>query len=166
MKIRVLVIDDSALMRAILSQVIGSANDMEVVGTAPDPLVARELIKQTNPDVITLDVEMPKMDGLEFLDRLMRLRPTPVVMISSLTERGSNTTLRALELGAVDFVSKPRLTRAADLASMPRKSATRFAWPTARATGCPPPRFRSSRRASDRRRASRRRSTAAPVSTG
>lgn len=115
MKIRVLVIDDSALMRAILSQVIGSASDMEVVGTAPDPLVARELIKQTNPDVITLDVEMPRMDGLEFLDRLMRLRPTPVVMISSLTERGSNTTLRALELGAVDFVSKPRLDQGSGL---------------------------------------------------
>ena len=109
MKIKVLVIDDSALMRAMLTEVINSAADMEVVGAAPDPLVAREMIKQNNPDVITLDVEMPKMDGLEFLERLMRLRPTPVVMISTLTERGSNTTLRALELGAVDFVSKPRV---------------------------------------------------------
>lgn len=109
MKTRVLVIDDSALMRAILTEVINSAPDLEVVGAAPDPLIARELIKQRNPDVLTLDVEMPKMDGLEFLERLMRLRPTPVVMISTLTERGSSTTLRALELGAVDFVSKPRV---------------------------------------------------------
>ena len=109
MKIKVLVVDDSALMRAILTEVINSAADMEVVGAAPDPLIAREMIKQNNPDVITLDIEMPKMDGLEFLERLMRLRPTPVVMISALTERGSNATLRALELGAVDFVSKPRV---------------------------------------------------------
>jgi two-component system chemotaxis response regulator CheB len=96
-------------MRAMLTEVINSAADMEVVGVAPDPLVAREMIKQKNPDVITLDVEMPKMDGLEFLERLMRLRPTPVVMISTLTERGSNAALRALELGAVDVVSKPRV---------------------------------------------------------
>jgi two-component system chemotaxis response regulator CheB len=83
---------------------------MEVVGVAPDPLVARDLIKQTHPDVLTLDVEMPKMDGLDFLERLMRLRPMPVVMVSSLTERGSEITLRALELGAVDFVTKPKLS--------------------------------------------------------
>ncbi|HXA48454.1 MAG TPA: chemotaxis response regulator protein-glutamate methylesterase, partial [Burkholderiaceae bacterium] len=83
---------------------------MEVVGVAPDPLVARDLIKQTNPDVLTLDVEMPKMDGLDFLEKLMRLRPMPVVMVSSLTERGSEITLRALELGAVDFVTKPKLS--------------------------------------------------------
>jgi two-component system chemotaxis response regulator CheB len=83
---------------------------MEVVGVAPDPLVARELIKQTNPDVLTLDVEMPKMDGLDFLEKLMRLRPMPVLMVSSLTERGSEITLRALELGAVDFVTKPKIS--------------------------------------------------------
>jgi two-component system chemotaxis response regulator CheB len=81
-----------------------------VAGVAPDPIVARELIKQTNPDVLTLDVEMPRMDGLDFLERLMRLRPMPVVMVSSLTERGSEITLRALELGAVDFVTKPKLS--------------------------------------------------------
>src|SRR3546814_2079652 len=82
---------------------------MEVVAVAPDPLIARELIKEHNPDVLTLDVEMPRMDGLDFLERLMRLRPMPVVMVSSLTERNSEVTLRALELGAVDFVTKPKL---------------------------------------------------------
>jgi two-component system chemotaxis response regulator CheB len=82
---------------------------MEVVGSAPDPIAAREMIKALNPDVLTLDVEMPKMDGLDFLERLMRLRPMPVVMVSTLTERGSETTLRALELGAVDFVAKPKV---------------------------------------------------------
>ena len=106
MSIRVLVIDDSALMRAILVEVINSAADMEVVGAAPDPLVAREMIKRTEPDVITLDVEMPKMKGLQSLDRLMRLSPTPVVMISSLAGRGSTTALRALELGTVNVVAK------------------------------------------------------------
>ncbi|OAI68280.1 chemotaxis protein, partial [Ralstonia solanacearum] len=108
-KIQVLCIDDSALIRSILKEIINAQPDMEVVGTAPDPIIARDLIKQTNPDVLTLDVEMPKMDGLDFLEKLMRLRPTPVVMISSLTERGSEATLRALELGAVDFVAKPKL---------------------------------------------------------
>lgn len=110
MKIKVLVIDDSALIRSILTEIINSQTDMEVVGVAPNPLVARDLIKQTNPDVLTLDVEMPKMDGLEFLEKLMRLRPTPVVMISSLTEKSSEITMRALELGAVDFVTKPKLS--------------------------------------------------------
>ncbi|HLU79975.1 MAG TPA: chemotaxis response regulator protein-glutamate methylesterase [Burkholderiaceae bacterium] len=108
-KIRVLCVDDSALVRSLMTEIINSQPDMEVVATAPDPLVARELIKQHNPDVLTLDVEMPRMDGLDFLDRLMRLRPMPVVMVSSLTERGSEVTLRALELGAVDFVTKPKL---------------------------------------------------------
>ncbi|MEI2417587.1 chemotaxis response regulator protein-glutamate methylesterase [Orrella sp. JC864] len=108
-KIRVLCVDDSALVRGLMSEIINSQPDMEVVATAPDPLVARELIKQHNPDVLTLDVEMPRMDGLDFLERLMRLRPMPVLMVSSLTERGSEITLRALELGAVDFVTKPRL---------------------------------------------------------
>ncbi len=110
MKIKVLIVDDSALIRSVMSEIIGTQPDMEVVGVAPDPLVARELIKQTNPDVLTLDVEMPKMDGLDFLEKLMRLRPMPVVMVSSLTERGSEITLRALELGAVDFVTKPKLS--------------------------------------------------------
>jgi two-component system chemotaxis response regulator CheB len=106
---RVVVIDDSALIRRILTEIINSEPDMEVVAAAPDPLVAREQIRALNPDVITLDVEMPKMDGLAFLEKLMRLKPTPVVMVSTLTERGSETTLRALELGAVDFVSKPKI---------------------------------------------------------
>jgi two-component system chemotaxis response regulator CheB len=109
MKIRVLVIDDSALMRGLLTEMINSAPDVEVVGAAPDAVIAREMIKALNPDVLTLDVHMPKMDGLEFLDRLMRLRPMPVVMVSSFTGTGSETTLKALELGAVDFIGKPRV---------------------------------------------------------
>ncbi len=96
MKIRVLVIDDSALMRGLLTEMINSAPDVEVVGAAPDAVIAREMIKALNPDVLTLDVHMPKMDGLEFLDRLMRLRPMPVVMVSSFTGAGSETTLKAL----------------------------------------------------------------------
>jgi two-component system chemotaxis response regulator CheB len=109
MTIKVLIVDDSALIRSVMTEIIQSQSDMEVVGVAPDPLVARELIKQINPDVLTLDVEMPRMDGLDFLEKLMRLRPMPVVMVSSLAERGSEITLRALELGAVDYVTKPKL---------------------------------------------------------
>jgi len=109
MSIKVLIIDDSALIRSLLTEIINKQPDMEVVGTAPDPLVAREKIKALNPDVLTLDVEMPKMDGLDFLERLMRLRPMPVVMVSSLTERSSAITLQALELGAFDFVTKPKI---------------------------------------------------------
>jgi two-component system chemotaxis response regulator CheB len=108
-KIRVLCVDDSALVRGLMTEILNGQPDIEVVAVAPDPLVARELIKRHNPDVLTLDVEMPRMDGLDFLERLMRLRPMPVVMVSSLTERNSDVTLRALELGAVDFVTKPRL---------------------------------------------------------
>jgi two-component system chemotaxis response regulator CheB len=108
-RIRVLIIDDSALIRSLLTEIIGSQADMEVVGAAPDPLVAREMIRALNPDVLTLDVEMPRMDGIDFLEKLMRLRPTPVVMVSTLTERGADVTIRALELGAIDFVAKPRL---------------------------------------------------------
>lgn len=115
MTIKVLIVDDSALMRGLLSEVIGMAPDIEVVGTAPDPIAAREMIKALNPDVLTLDVEMPKMDGLEFLSRLMKLRPMPVIMISSLTARGSEVTLQALELGAVDFVAKPQAGNSAQL---------------------------------------------------
>jgi len=107
-KTRVLVVDDSALMRALLTEMINAIPDLEVVGAAPDAQSARDMIKTLNPDVLTLDVHMPKMDGLEFLDRLMRLRPMPVVMVSSFTEAGSETTLKALELGAVDFIGKPR----------------------------------------------------------
>lgn len=108
-KIRVVVVDDSAFVRSLLAEIINRQPDMECVGTANDPLVAREMIRELSPDVITLDIEMPKMDGIEFLARLMRLRPMPVVMISTLTERGAEVTMRALELGAVDFVSKPRI---------------------------------------------------------
>ncbi len=108
-KIKVLCVDDSALIRSLMTEIINSQPDMTVVATAPDPLVARDLIKQHNPDVLTLDVEMPRMDGLDFLEKLMRLRPMPVVMVSSLTERGNEITLRALELGAVDFVTKPKV---------------------------------------------------------
>ncbi|BBP01226.1 chemotaxis response regulator protein-glutamate methylesterase 1 [Sulfuriferula nivalis] len=109
-KIKVLVIDDSALIRGVLTEIINDQIDMEVVGAAPDPIVAREMIKALNPDVLTLDVEMPKMDGLDFLEKLMRLRPMPVVMVSSLTEHGSEITMRALELGAIDFVTKPKIS--------------------------------------------------------
>lgn len=108
-KIRVVVVDDSALVRSLLAEIINRQPDMECIGTANDPLIAREMIRELNPDVITLDVEMPRMDGIDFLGRLMRLRPMPVVMISTLTERGAEVTMKALELGAVDFVSKPRV---------------------------------------------------------
>ena len=108
-KIKVLVVDDSALIRNLMSKIINSQSDMETIATAPDPFIARDQIKKFNPDVITLDIEMPKMDGIEFLEKIMRLRPTPVVMVSTLTERGTDVTFRALELGAVDFVTKPKL---------------------------------------------------------
>ncbi len=108
-KIKVIIVDDSALIRALLKEVINQADDMEVVGVAGDPYVARDLIRELNPDVITLDIEMPRMDGLEFLEKLMRLRPIPVLMVSTLTEQGSAATLRALELGAVDFIAKPKM---------------------------------------------------------
>jgi two-component system chemotaxis response regulator CheB len=108
-KTRVVVVDDSALVRSLLGEIINRQADMVCIGAAADPLVAREMIRELNPDVITLDVEMPRMDGIEFLSRLMRLRPMPVVMVSTLTERGAEVTLRALELGAVDFVAKPKI---------------------------------------------------------
>ncbi len=107
--IRVLIVDDSALIRKMLSEMLQTDNDIEVVGVARDPYDAREKIKQLNPDVLTLDIEMPKMDGVTFLRNLMRLRPMPVVMISSLTEKGADVTLQALEAGAIDFVSKPKI---------------------------------------------------------
>ena len=108
-KIRVLTVDDSALMRQVLAMLLSKDPEIEVIGSAPDPFIAREKIKALNPDVITLDVEMPKMDGLTFLEKLMRGHPMPVVMVSSLTEAGCQTTLRALELGAVDFITKPKI---------------------------------------------------------
>jgi two-component system chemotaxis response regulator CheB len=108
-KTRVLIIDDSALMRAVLTEILSKDPATEVVGTASDPLIGWEKLRSLSPDVVTLDVEMPRMDGITFLDKLMRLHPVPVVMVSSLTEKGGETTLRALEHGAVDFVTKPKL---------------------------------------------------------
>jgi two-component system, chemotaxis family, protein-glutamate methylesterase/glutaminase len=109
MPYKVLIVDDSSLMRQLLTEILSSDPELEVIGTAGDPFIAREKIKALSPDVLTLDIEMPRMDGLTFLEKLMRGHPMPVVMISSLTERGAETTLRALSLGAVDYVSKPKL---------------------------------------------------------
>jgi two-component system chemotaxis response regulator CheB len=108
-KIRVLIVDDSALVRQMLTAILQTDEAIEVVGTAPDPYVARDKIKKLHPDVLTLDVAMPRMDGITFLRNLMRLRPLPVVMVSSMTEKGADVTLQALELGAVDFVAKPKV---------------------------------------------------------
>jgi two-component system chemotaxis response regulator CheB len=105
--VRVLIVDDSAVMRQLLSSLLSQDPEIEVVGTASDPHIARERIKSLNPDVITLDVEMPHMDGLTFLRKIMTLRPMPVVMISTLTQSGAETTLEALEIGAIDFIAKP-----------------------------------------------------------
>lgn len=107
-KTKVLIIDDSPLMRGLLTEMMKAAPDIEVVGKAPDAVVAREMIKSLNPDVLTLDVQMPKMECLAFLDRLMRLRPMPVGMVSACTEAASDPSLKGLELGAVDFIGKPR----------------------------------------------------------
>ena len=130
-KIRVVVVDDSALVRSLLTEIINRQADMQCVGAAADPFAAREMIRELSPDVITLDIEMPRMDGLEFLSRLMRLRPMPVVMVSTLTERGAEATFRALELGAVDFVAKPKIgvadglqALAADITSKIRTAAS------------------------------------------
>jgi len=106
--VRVLVVDDSALMRQMVSKALTETGEIDVVDTATDPLDAREKIKQHNPDVLTLDIEMPKMDGISFLDKIMRLRPMPVVMLSTLTAEGAEVTLKALEIGAVDFHLKPK----------------------------------------------------------
>jgi chemotaxis response regulator CheB len=114
-KTRVLVVDDSALVRSLLTTMINAQQDMEAIGAASDPLQAREMIRNMNPDVLTLDIEMPRMDGLDFLEKLMRLRPMPVVMVSTLTARGAEVTMRALELGAVDFVTKPKIGISAGL---------------------------------------------------
>ena len=109
MPYKVLIVDDSSLMRQLLTEILSSDPELQVIGTAGDPFIAREKIKALGPDVLTLDIEMPRMDGLTFLEKLMRGHPMPVVMISSLTERGAETTLRALSLGAIDYVSKPKL---------------------------------------------------------
>ena len=108
-KTRVLVVDDSALVRSLIAEIINREPDMTCIGAAADPIIAREMIRNLDPDVLTLDVEMPRMDGIDFLAKLMRLRPMPVVMVSTLTERGADVTLRALELGAIDFVAKPKV---------------------------------------------------------
>jgi two-component system chemotaxis response regulator CheB len=149
-KTRVIVVDDSALVRGLLTEIINREPDMQCVGAAADPLVAREMIRNLSPDVITLDVEMPRMDGIDFLARLMRLRPTPVVMVSTLTERGADVTLRALELGAIDFVAKPKIGVADGLRKLgeditdkirtaARAQVRRLAAPAAPATGGTPP---------------------------
>lgn len=113
--IEVVIVDDSALIRNLLKEIISEQDDMTVTGMAKDPYEAREIIRQVNPDVVTLDVEMPKMHGLDFLEKLMRLRPMPVVMISTLTTMGSDTTIRALELGAIDFIAKPKIGVSSEL---------------------------------------------------
>ena len=105
--VRVLIVDDSAVIRQLLSMLLAEDPEIEVVGTASDPFIARERIKALNPDVVTLDVEMPNMDGVTFLRKIMTLRPMPVVMISTLTQAGAEITLEALEIGAVDFIAKP-----------------------------------------------------------
>lgn len=109
MSIRVLVVDDSALIRSLLGEIIRQESDMTLIGAAADAYQAKEMVQQHRPDVITLDVEMPKVDGLTFLEKLMKAQPTPVLMISTLTEQGAAVTLRALELGAVDYIPKPKL---------------------------------------------------------
>lgn len=124
-KIRILVVDDSALVRQTLTAILSREPDFEVVGTANEPFEARDKIKALSPDVLTLDVEMPRMDGLTFLRNLMRLRPMPVVMVSSLTERGADVSLQALEIGAVDFVTKPRIGTADGLEALARDICTR-----------------------------------------
>ncbi len=116
--VRVLIVDDSALMRQLLSVLLSADPEIEVVGTASDPFIARDRIKAVNPDVITLDVEMPGMDGVTFLRKIMTLRPMPVVMVSTLTQAGAEVTLEALEIGAIDFVAKPTSNIAAVMAGL------------------------------------------------
>ncbi len=117
-KIKLLIVDDSMLIRAMFSEMLADSPDIEVVGTAVDPFDAREKIKLLNPDVITLDVEMPKMDGITFLEKIMSLRPMPVIMVSSLTAKGADITIRALEIGAADFLTKPAVQDETSLLAM------------------------------------------------
>ncbi len=119
--IKVLVVDDSELIRTLLTEILNTDPNIEVIGTASDPFDAREKIKQLNPDVLTLDIEMPRMDGITFLGNLMRLRPTPVVMISTLTEKGTDSTMQALELGAIDYVAKPKLGVSSELPKLSKE---------------------------------------------
>jgi len=119
--IRVVVVDDSSFIRQVLSAALGSDPEIELVGTAADPYEARTLIRETNPDVVTLDIEMPRMDGLSFLEKIMTLKPTPVVMVSTLTQQGAEATIRALELGAVDYVGKPSGMDGSTLATLGRE---------------------------------------------
>jgi two-component system, chemotaxis family, protein-glutamate methylesterase/glutaminase len=142
-KVRVLVVDDSALMRKLLSQLLSEDPQIEVVDTAPDPLAAREKIKALNPDVVTLDVEMPNMDGVTFLRKIMALRPMPVVMISSLTQAGTNTTLEALESGAVDFVAKPATDIANGMAALAKELQTKIKSAAVSRVGARPARARA-----------------------
>ncbi|CAH0200286.1 chemotaxis response regulator protein-glutamate methylesterase [Roseomonas sp. CECT 9278] len=118
MSIRVLIVDDSALIRQILTEMLSAAPGITVVGTAPDPIVAREKIRALNPDVLTLDIEMPRMDGLTFLSKVMALRPMPVLVISTLTQKGAEAAIRAMELGAVDYVPKPLIGIADGMAAL------------------------------------------------
>lgn len=140
MAIKVMIVDDSAVMREVMQQLLAPHKDIEVIGAAMDPLLALQKMKTVWPDVILLDVEMPRMDGLTFLDKLMKGRPTPVLMISSLTEKGSEATLRALELGAIDFIAKPRLGIAEGMQAYAEeicaklKTAARARLPRARGT--------------------------------
>ncbi len=120
-KYKVLIVDDSAVMRQLLHTILAEDRELEVIGAVPDPLIARERILRLQPDVLTLDVEMPGMDGITFLEKLMRGHPMPVVMISSLTQTGCDTTLRALELGAVDFIPKPKLDVSRGIEEMARE---------------------------------------------
>lgn len=121
MTVRVLIVDDSPTMRGVIAARLRSDPDIEVVGQAADPHEARQAIKQLNPDVVTLDIEMPNMDGIAFLDKIMRLRPTPVIMISTLTQRGADISLKALELGAFDCIPKPSGGHSEDFDQLPEK---------------------------------------------
>lgn len=123
--VKVLIVDDSELIRSLLTEILSSDPAIDVVGTAFDPLDARDKIKQLNPDVLTLDVEMPRMDGITFLKNLMRLRPMPVVMISTLTEKGAETTLQAMELGALDYISKPKVQVDKELSALAQEICTK-----------------------------------------
>ena len=146
-RIKVLVVDDSMLIRKILSRLINSQPDMEVIGEAVDPIEARTHLTK-NPDVLTLDVEMPRMDGLTFLQKLMKLRPMPVVMVSTLTEKSAAITFKALELGAFDFVTKPKVDLAHTLdeyALEIREKVRVAAGARVQERRAPPPQWRGSR---------------------